>query len=392
MLPFLALAALFAGARTLPPGRARRRFLWLAASAPLFLLYSAEARAYALLAVLGFILFLLVTGDAAGFRGLFLVALTAALCLWTHYLALFLVASLFLAALREGRRRPALALAAGLFLFLPWSPILFAQPAAAISWVRESAGTAPLAFLAALGGGARVSGPFGPPLPGPLFWLAAAAAVALLAGLLAAPAGAAADRIGLLAVLLTLAGILLASLWRPVAFPGRSEMAVLPIWIWIVARAGDRSRALRLLAGVVTGIGALGCVLIGAAPRPPRAADAALPALEAAARPADVAFATVSFYLPALLARDRGRLAGELRAFPADLEEHPGWFLPKAPSEADYQGLGRDLARAGPASSVLLLLDRPYWDKRVREMLLERGAVRSVAASRDWVLVASVPP
>ena len=41
------LAALFAGARALPPGGARRRFLWLAASAPLFLLYSAEARPYA---------------------------------------------------------------------------------------------------------------------------------------------------------------------------------------------------------------------------------------------------------------------------------------------------------------------------------------------------------
>jgi hypothetical protein len=391
VLPFLALAVLFAGARTLPPGGARRRFVWLAASAPLFLLYSAEARTYALLALFGFVLFLLVVRDAAGFRGFVAIALAAALCLWTHYLALFLLVSLLFAALRERRKRSALALATGLALFLPWSPILLAQPAAAISWMREPARTIPLAFLAALGGGARIPGPFGPPLPEPLLWLAGAAGVALLAGLFAVRPEDTAGRIGLATVLSTLAGILLVSLWRPVAFPGRSEMVVLPIWIWIVARSADRSRALHSIAGAAAGIGAIACVLICAAPRPSRSTDTALPALEAAARPGDLVIATVSFYLPARLARDRGRLAGELHAFPADLEDHPGWFLPKAPSDADYGRLGRDIARAGPASSVLLLLDRPYWDRRVQQMLVERGPVRPVAASPDWVLVAAPP-
>jgi hypothetical protein len=363
----------------------------LAASAPLFLLYSAEARAYALLALFGFVLFLLVVRDAAGFSGFVAIALAAALCLWTHYLALFLLASLLFAALREGRRRCALALATGLVLFLPWSPILLAQPAAAMSWMREPARTAPLAFLAALGGGARVPGPFGPPLPEPLLWLAGAAGVALLAGLFAARPEDAAGRIGLATVLSTLAGILLVSLWRPVAFPGRSEMAVLPIWIWVVARGGDRSRALRLTARAAAGIGAVAYLLISTAPRPPRPAEAALPALETAARPGDLVVATVSFYLPARLARDRGRLAGELHAFPAGLEDHPGWFLPKAPSDADYGRLRQDIARAGPASSVFLLLDRPYWDRRVDQILVERGPVKPLAASPDWVLVASVP-
>jgi hypothetical protein len=51
--------------------------------------------------------------------------------------------------------------------------------------------------------------------------------------------------------------------------------------------------------------------------------------------------------------------------------------------------LGRDIARAGAASSVLLLLDRPYWDERVHQMLLERGPVRPLAAPPDWLLVAS---
>lgn len=390
-LPFLALAALFAGARTLPQGGASRRFLWLAASAPLFLLYSAEARPYAQLALLGFLLFLLVVRDAPGWRGFVGVASAAAVCLWTHYLALFLLASLLFAALREGRKRGALALATGLLLFLPWSPILLAQPAAAMSWMREPSRTAPLAFLAALGGGARVPGPFGPPLPAPLLWLAGATGVALLAGLFAVRPVDAAGRVGLATVLLTLAGILLVSLWRPVAFPGRSEMAVVPIWIWVVARGGDRSRALRLSAGAAAGIGAIACLLISTAPRPSRPAEAALPALEAAARPGDLVVATVSFYLPARLARDRGHLAGELHAFPTDLEDHPGWLLPKAPSDADYGRLGRDIARASPASSVLLLFDRPYWDRRVHQMLVERGPVRPVAASPDWVLIAAPP-
>jgi hypothetical protein len=260
-----------------------------------------------------------------------------------------------------------------------------------MSWMREPARIAPLAFLTSLGGGARVPGPFGPPLPEPLLWLAGAAGVALLAGLLAARPMDSPARIGLVTVLSTLAGILLVSLWRPVAFPGRSEMAVLPIWIWVVARGGDRSRALRLSAGAAAGIGAIACLLILTGPRPPRAAEAALPALEAAARPGDLVVATAGFYLPARLARDRGRLAGELHAFPDGLEDHPGWFLPIAPSDADYQRLRRDIARAGPASSVLLLFDRPYWDRRVHQMLLERGLVRLVAASPDWVLVDAPP-
>jgi len=295
-----------------------------------------------------------------------------------------------MAALREGRRRSALALAAGLALFLPWAPVLLAQPAAALSWMREPAGT-PLAFLAALGGGARVPPPFGSPLPAALLWIAGAAGVALLASVFAARPGDPAERIGLTAVLVTLAGILVVSFWRPVLFPGRSEMVVLPIWVWVVARAADRSSALRAIAGAAAGIGAIACVLIGAGLRPSQSADTALPALVAAARPGDLVVVTVSFYLPARLARDRGRLDGELHAFPSDQENHPGWFLPQAPSEADYQQLRQTIARAGPASSVLLLLDRPYWSERVGRMLEERGSVKPVAAAPDWVLVASGP-
>ena len=84
-------------------------------------------------------------------------------------------------------------------------------------------------------------------------------------------------------------------------------------------------------------------------------------------------------------------LAAEVHAFPSDQRDHPGWFLPKAPTEADYRRLGEDIARAGAASSVFLLLDRPYWSERVGRMLEERGTVKPVAAAPAWVLVASVP-
>ena len=233
--------------------------------------------------------------------------------------------------------------------------------------MRDPLRTAPLAFLAALGGGARVPGPFGAPPPEALFWLSCAASLALLAGLVAARPAHPDERIGLAALFLTLAGIL------------------------VVARAGERSRALRLAAGAAAAIGVASSLLILAAPRPFSPADAALSRLEAAARPGDLVVATVSFYLPARLARDRGRLAGELHAFPSVLEDHPGWFPPKAPSDADYRRLGRDIARAGATSSVLLLLDRPYWDERLHRMLLERGPVRPLAALPDWLLVASLP-
>ncbi|MDQ5856939.1 MAG: hypothetical protein M3542_01495, partial [Acidobacteriota bacterium] len=58
-VPFAATLALFAGVLALPSRAARIRFTLLAAASPLLSLYSAEARAYALLALFCFALFLL---------------------------------------------------------------------------------------------------------------------------------------------------------------------------------------------------------------------------------------------------------------------------------------------------------------------------------------------
>ena len=379
LLPFLALAVLFAGARTLPPGRPRGYFLLLAACSPFFLLYSAEARAYAVVCLAGFLLFLLVAADEAGWRGFAAIALVAAIILWTHYLALFLVASLLLVALVQGRRRCALALAAGLVLFLPWSPILLAQPRAATAWMREPPRVAAAGFLAALGGGMRVSAPFGPRLPEPLLWLSCAAGVALLFLALRGSHDAE-DRLGLATLFLTLGGILAASISRPVAFAGRSEMTVLPIWFWLLARKAQGSAGMRRGVAAASLIAAVASLFLLAAPKPARPSFALIPKLESEAQKGDLVVASPTLYLPARLAHDRGRLAANLSAFPADLADHPGWFLPQHPSPMEEDRLVDDASRAGAGHTVYLLFDRPFWTKRLEQSLSARGSLRVVAS------------
>jgi hypothetical protein len=379
LLPFLALAVLFAGARALPPGRSRGYFLLLAACSPFFLLYSAEARAYAVIALAGFLLFLLVAADEAGWRGFAAIALVAAILLWMHYLAVFLVASLLLIALVQGRRRSALALAGGLVLFLPWSPILFAQPRAATAWMREPPRVAAAGFLAALGGGMRVPGPFGQRLPEPLLWLACAAGAALLFLVLRGSHDAE-DRLGLATLFLTLGGILAASLGRPVAFAGRSEMAVLPIWFWLLARKADRSAAVRRSIAAACLIAAVASLLLLAAPRPSRPSFALIPRLESEARNGDLVIVTATLYLPARLAQDRGRLAADLRTFPAELADHPGWFLQQHPSQEEEDRLVDDASRSAAGHTIYFLFDRPFWTPRLERSLSARGSLRVVAS------------
>jgi hypothetical protein len=376
LVSFAAIALLFAGARSLPEG-ARPRFLWLAAVSPLFLLYASEARAYGLLALTGFVLFRLAAREAPGAGVLAAVALLAAILPWTHYLGLVLAGSLLLGCLLTARRRAAAAIALGLALFLPWLPVLLSQPRAATGWIRDSFGVSAGGLLAGLGGSARVLPPFGRPLPPPIPWLAGAVGLATLALLFLAVRRDPDSRLGLSAVVLTLGGILAASAWRPIAIAGRSEMAVLPIWLWLAAGAGETSRLARRAVVAMILLGTVSSLLILASPRASRPYARVPPGLEASARAGDLVVATANFYLPAVLARDRGLLAGRLRAFPADLESHPGWFRADVPTDQDYRRLGEEISETGPDRSVFLLLDSPYWTARLREVLLARGPFRS---------------
>jgi uncharacterized membrane protein len=389
LLPLFALILLFAGTRSLPGAGARRRFLLLAASSPFLLLYAAEARAYALVALLGLVLFLFALRDAPGARGVGLIALMTALLLWTHYLGIFLVVSLLLVAVVERRRLSALGLAAGAALFLPWMPVLLAQPEAATAWIREPVRGSAIGFLAALGGGLRVPPPLGSPLPQPLFLLTCAAGFALLLSLLLRRTAPSRERAALAVVLLTLGGILAASFWRPVAFAGRSEMIVLPIWLWLLARSGEESRAVRLAAGAAAALGAAASLLLLVSPRPERSYARLVTRLEGVARNGDLVVATANLYLPARLARDRGRFDAELLALPADLADHPGWFLARFPSEADYRRLAREIGRVRQGARLFLLLDPPFWTPRLREILAARGPARTAAVYPDSLLVIS---
>ena len=371
----------------MPGGRPRGFFLLLTAVSPLLMLYAGEARAYALLALFDLALFLLATREPARTRDLVATAIVSALAVWTHYLALFFIAALVLACLAAGRRRSCAALAAGAALSLPWLPILLRQPREATAWMREPAMNSAFGFLSALGGAGRIPPPFGPPLPRTLLWIAAGAAIALIAATAAAWRADPRIRIGSAAVLLTLGGALAVSPFRPVAFAGRTEMAVLPVWLWVIARAAGARRPVRWIAAGAAGVAAAACLLVlRGAPRNPPVQAVMLGHLENAANARHTVVAGPTFYVRARLASDRGMLAGRLEAFPADLAEHPGWFVPRPPPEPEYALLARRLPYA-PGPRALLLLDTPYWTPRLKETLLSVGTVQILDERPRAVLI-----
>lgn len=376
-MPSLAATLLLAtAAATLAP-RARTGFLALVASSPFLLLYAAEARPYAVLALADFAVFLLaVRGPERPARFVAIAAL-AALALYTHYLSLVFISALLLCLLLQRRVRSAAALLAGSLLFLPWVPVLADQPKAATAWMREPPLFSAAGFLSALGGAGRIPLPFGRPLPPALFWAAAAAALTLVVAIALAAKREREVRFALLVVGLTLTGLVMVSFWRPIAFAGRSEMAVLPIWLWAAARAAAENRLARFAAAAASAVGVTACVLLMAAsPRGDSLAVRAATLVARTARAGDVVFADTDFYLPARLALDRGEIAAWVESLPADLAEHPGWFAPRWPTESDYRRLESALERVAPTGRAFFLL-RPLDRTRALGQILDaRGTLR----------------
>ena len=358
-LPSLAagLAVLLAAA-SLSETSSRLRFLALAAVSPLLVLYAGEARPYALLGLEGLLLFLLVLRAPQTPGRLAAAAALSAAALYTHYLALFLVAALAAVALARGRLRPAGALLAGAVLFTPWLPVLLGQPAAATAWMREPLAGSAAGFLGALGGAGRLPLPFGAPLPAALGWPAGAIGLLALAGLASAPARGAAREAAAVS-LLALLGILAAGTFRSVAFAGRSELAVLPIWLWGLAEAGSVSRLARAAAGAMVALGSIACALaLAGLPREMPAYRDLASRVAREARAGDVVFAGGSFYLPARLAADRGALRSRLLALPPALESHPGWFPAALLGPAEISILARETRPLAPPARAWLLLPR----------------------------------
>jgi len=391
LLPFTATLLLLAAVRTLPPGPARRWWIVLCSSYALVNLYAAEARAYALLGLASLAVFLLagVLPESPRARwGLLFAAITA---LWLHYLAFFTVASALAVALAGRRFRSALVLLAALAAFVPWLPVLRTQPPEAMAWMRETPGAAASGFVSALGGVGRIPAPFGiAPTAATLAGLFLGAALAALLVTVARSDEGVRNAVLFVAVALGLA--LAVTLWRPVAFAGRAEMAVLPVWMWAAARAAGRNRPAAVAAGLAAAAGGLATLAVVLGPHPRSTPSSAAASVARLARPADTVLAGPGFYLPALVEAGRGRLSARVLALPQGDAAHPGWFV-AWPLSPDDVRRATDAAAAVGSGRLYLLLPPAYNQPALMDPLTRSGTLRELVRQPDGVLtVWSGPP
>ena len=385
VLSFAATLAVFAGVIALPSRAAKLRFVVLASLSPLLVLYSAEARAYALLSVLVFALFLLAAEARETPPRLGAIALLAAVLLYTHYLALFAVGAAVAVAAAEKRPRSALAALAGSLLFLFWVPVMARQPRAAVAWMHEPASELVTGMLSSFGGAGRIPHPFGPPLPGALVALGAGLGLLLAFSLARYWRSDGQVRRAVAYLVLFFGGVVFASLARPVAFAGRTEMAVLPLWLWTVALLADRSRLARLATWGVAAVSALATLLLLAAHRGP-VRPGPLDALEKMARPGDALFAGAHFYLPARLEADRGRLRMTVHAFPLEQASHPGWAIATRAHREDAAAVQRALDQADGGRRVFFQVP-PSYRHALAPILTRRGVARQIAETPEMVIL-----
>ncbi len=391
-LSFLAALGLFAAARTLPRGVARATLVLLLSSSVLVNLYAAEARPYALLSLLGLALFLLALSGQETPARVAMVGGLAALALYTHYLAIVAVAALVLLCVLERRWRSCAALAAGGAAFAPWVPVLRAQPAESMAWMRETPWGSIAGFLSALGGVGRVPASFGPAPPTALFFAALVAGGILLALLCARARTDRETRRALAFVLLVLGGVLAAGAWRPIAFAGRTEMAVLPVFLWAAARAASESRPTRWAVGAVSVLGIVATAGFLRAPHAEYPASAVAASLARVVGPRDVVVAGGSFYLPARLASERGDLAVAVRPMPEELGRHPGWFVPALPGPAEERALERALGEAREGGRLFVALPPAYATPGLLRLLgAPGGRTRTLLQTADALVILRTP-
>lgn len=351
ILSFLAIGLLFAAIR--PRYSGGPRFAVLLASSPLMFFYSGEARQYALLAAVSFALFLAALRARDGWTPRLAAGLAAAALPWIHYLGAFVVAGSVILSLMRNRRASAMLQIAGASLFLAWVPIARSQPPLSIAW-NVSATSFPRVFAA--------FGFWGDALPYFSGWRtpAAWAGIGLGAAVLAAAAArtSRAVRDALVFSMLPLLLVLLANLFRPIYFPGRSEMATLPVALWALGRASRRSVAANVLTlgAAAGGLAVIAGSFVHPAGPFPYAETARFLAPRCRAR--DLVVAADANYLPLRLDRDRGALAAPLVGLPLELESHPGWFEPIDPSRTEGEGTRMKLAfaRVPPGGRIELAI------------------------------------
>jgi hypothetical protein len=375
----------------LPRGEARGWWIALCSSFTLVNAYAAEARAYALLALacLGIFLFGVVARETA--RNLAALFTAAAAALWLHYLAIFAVAAGLLLAIAGRRVRAAIVLVVAGATFAPWLSVLAGQPVAALSWVREKPLETALGFFSALGGMGRVPPPFGLAPPRSALLATALIGAFLFVVVARASRGDPAVRAASLFALVTLGLAFAASIGRPIAFAGRSEMAVLPVWMWGLAKAAPQRFAVRAGAGLAAGLGLAATIALSAGPHSRPTAAVAVERVSRLARPGDAVLAGPGLYLPALLEADRGRLGARVDAFPAGDASHPGWFTPSAPGPAEEAQLRAEMQAIAPGRRLWLLLPPSHDSAGVMRVLSSAGTVRELARQNDAVLLVWSP-
>jgi hypothetical protein len=388
----LASLALFAAAASLPRGRARVVLVLLLAGSALINLYAAEARVYALLSLACLALFLAALRGEESAGRLAACAAVAAGALYLHYLAILAVGAIVLLAAASRRLHSALAVAAGACALLPWIPLMRAQPREATAWLSESALGSIAGFLSSLGGVGRVPAPFGAAPPRALTLLAA-----LVGALLALYVAAASrrDRDARLALAYT-GAVLLAALaldaWRPLAFPGRTEMAVLPVWLWGVARVSDGSEGVWRLARAAAALGLAATFFVALSAHPASASAQAAEGLARSVRDGDTVVASAGLYLPLRLAADRGELHGTLTALPPELAAHPGWFVPALPGPAEEEAVARAASSLPRGGRLFLAVPPPYATAGILRALESRpGRTRLLSRGQDAVVILRTP-
>lgn len=356
LIPFVSVALLWGWNRK-PPYGAGHRYVLLLAASPLLFCYAGEARQYGLLALLSFVLFLAVFRAGATTKSLVAAGIVAAALCWTHYLGLLVTGSSILICLIRKRWPQAAAQTAGALTFAIWFPTALNQPAGALRWSGEtfSGSFAGLLEKFAFWGNLPpyfTAGKFAAPLGGALL------GAAILAVLFSTARRHCDETDAIFFAFLPLCLAALASVWRPVYFSGRTEMATLPVALWAIARSARRSTLLRGLTNISIAAGILSIVwiLIRPAPRPPYSVTA--DAVAQTVKPGDVVFAAEEEYLPLRLLHQRGKLVADLYAIPREGARHPGWFTlglpPDAPQEQQIvESILHGLAPGGRAAFAI---------------------------------------
>lgn len=299
---------------------------------PLALAWSSEGRAYALLLLAAALIWERLESLRASSRGAVGLALAVALGCWTHGLGLVLVVTALATALtlpQAARRRAVVAVAAGVASFLPWMPVMAAQPPASVAWMSQ--GWSSLSLLDKVASPLLLSAPLAPfgdfldlptaPLPAQI--LAVLGLVALLAS---APRRPQAWLLaGLCAVTLPVA----AGAGLPVYYPGRGEALWLAPLLGLAAAGavGSTSRRLVAAALALAALIASTVAIVEWGRTPPRREEVVAKAI-ATALPNGGTVVTSGYWwldLNATLPGDPS--AWRLVAFPAGSATHPGWYV-----------------------------------------------------------------